>query len=461
VLIILFALLLSAGVLTYLVPAGEYLRDLDGTIIPDSFSYLSGVGGYPVWRWLTAPFEVLGSTDGITIIMISLFLLILGGTFTVMDKTGGITVIIKRLVTRFKAKKYTLLRLVVLVFMSFGAFFGIFEESIALLPIMILLSLSLGWDTLVGVGMTLLAAGFGFASAITNPFSVGIASEIAGVNILSGALYRVFIFLIMYGLLSTFLVRYAKKIEKDPSKSPMYEEDFKKNKNFDMMNEIHYDNEKTIFKTYTTMFVVLLVFVIGISLLELLGIVEIPAIPVIALTFLIGGIVSGIIVTKQPKQTLKIFGNGVLGVAPAILLIMLAASVKFIITQGQIMDTILYYLAGVLTNQSAIVGILLIYALVLIVQFFIGSASAKAILIIPLLIPLVSLVGISKELAILAFVFGDGYTNVIFPTNAVLLIGLSIASVSYTKWFKWTAVLQLITLVLTVGLLLLALAIGY
>ncbi|HOI47536.1 MAG TPA: AbgT family transporter, partial [Bacilli bacterium] len=100
-------------------------------------------------------------------------------------------------------------------------------------------------------------------------------------------------------------------------------------------------------------------------------------------------------------------------------------------------------------------------ALVLVVQFFIGSASAKAFLIMPLLIPLVSIIGISKELAILAFVFGDGYTNVIFPTNAVLLIGLSIASVPYTKWFKWTAVLQVITLLLTTAFLLLGLLIGY
>jgi uncharacterized ion transporter superfamily protein YfcC len=142
-------------------------------------------------------------------------------------------------------------------------------------------------------------------------------------------------------------------------------------------------------------------------------------------------------------------------------MILMAASVKYIISEGKVIDSILYYLANVLTGQGPIVGILMIYALVLVLQFFIGSASAKAYLIMPLLVPLVSLIGISKELSILAFVFGDGYTNVIFPTNAVLLIGLSIASVSYQKWFRFTWKLQLITLGLTVLLLIGAHYIGY
>lgn len=125
------------------------------------------------------------------------------------------------------------------------------------------------------------------------------------------------------------------------------------------------------------------------------------------------------------------------------------------------MDTILNFLANILMRQSPIVGILLIYALVLVIQFFIGSASAKAYLIMPLIIPLVGLIGISNELAILAFIFGDGYTNVIFPTNGVLLIGLSIASVSYAKWFKFTAILQVLTLALTILLLIGAYFVGY
>jgi uncharacterized ion transporter superfamily protein YfcC len=209
------------------------------------------------------------------------------------------------------------------------------------------------------------------------------------------------------------------------------------------------------------MFLAVLGIVILTSVLELFDVLSIPSIPVMALAFLVGGLVSGYLITRNMKTTGMIFLKGMLSVAPAVLLIMMAASVKLIITEGNIMDTILNFLANILMRQSPIVGILLIYALVLVIQFFIGSASAKAYLIMPLIIPLVGLIGISNELAILAFIFGDGYTNVIFPTNGVLLIGLSIASVSYAKWFKFTAILQVLTLALTILLLIGAYFVGY
>ena len=460
VVIILTGLIIVAGILTYVIPAGTFQRD-GNLIISGTFEFSTISDGYPIWRWLLAPIEVLGSDDGLSIIMISLFLLILGGTFTLMEKTGGIHVILKRLINRFKDRKYVLLRIVVLAFMLFGAFFGIFEESVALMPIMIILSLSLGWDTLTGIGMTVLAAGFGFASGITNPFTVGVASDIAGINILSGVGYRLIVFVLMYVLLSSFLVYHAKKIEKDPSKSLTFEDDQKKARNFDVNGTIAFKNETTIFRAYVTMFIVLLFFIIGISIIDLVSNISLPTIPFMALTFLIGGLTAGYLVTKDFRFTLKKFGAGMLSVAPAVLLIMMAASVKYIIVQGNVMDTILYYLADALSGQTPVVGILLIYGLVLFVEFFIGSGSAKAYLIIPLLIPLVALVGYSSELAILAFIFGDGYTNMLYPTNGVLLIGLSMAGINYGKWFKWTWVLQLITLLLTIVFLLVGLWIGY
>ncbi|MDD3129474.1 MAG: AbgT family transporter, partial [Candidatus Izemoplasmatales bacterium] len=155
------------------------------------------------------------------------------------------------------------------------------------------------------------------------------------------------------------------------------------------------------------------------------------------------------------------FFKGMLAVMPAAILIILAGSVKFIMTEGNIMDTILYYFESLLGDKPAIIGVLGIYLIILVIQFFIGSASAKAVLIMPILVPLVSLIGVSSNIAILAFIFGDGYTNVIFPTNGVLLIALSIASLSYQKWFKWTIKLQVVTFILTILLLIIAYAIGY
>lgn len=459
VIYILLFLILSAGLVTLIIPSGAFDREADGTIVSGSFSFLTETT-YPLWRILTAPFEVLVGPDAVSVIMIGLFLIILGGTFAVMDKTGGIKVIIQSLIVRFKNNKYLLLRLIILMFMLFGAFFGIFEESIALLPILILLSLSLGWDTLTGLGMCLLAAGFGFATAVTNPFSIGVASSLAGINILNGALYRILIFIIMYGVLQFFLVHHAKKVEENPTLSPTYDIDLNKSRQFDLSHQ-KLDNESLILKTYVWLFIILFIGILLTSVLELAFDISIPAIPVMALIFLVGGLVGGWLVTKDMKKTLKIYGQGMLGVAPAFILIMLAVSVKHIISEAQVMDTILYYLSNLLDGKSPIISILFIYMLVLLIQFFIGSASAKAFLIMPIILPLVALIGLSREIAILAFIFGDGYTNVIFPTNGVLLIGLSIASVSYSKWFKFTYKLQIVTLVLTIIFLFIGIWIGY
>lgn len=459
VLIILLALMVGAYILTYLIPQGEYPRDLDGNII--GVYALLDVGNLSIFELLLAPIRIFGTSDGLTVVMICLFLFVLGGFFTVMEKTNGITVIIKKLIIRFKDKKHLLIRLIVLIFMVFGAFFGVFEESVALLPIMILLSLSLGYDTLLALGMTLLAAGFGFASAITNPFSVGIASEIAGINILSGALLRLLVFIMMYFIVSTFLVMYAKKLEKNPKKSLTYEQDLNKNKSFEINESIKVDNESQIFRVYTTIFVILISVIVGASLLQLIFNLDIPTIPLMAATFLIGGFVSGYLVTNNFKFVSKTFLKGILSVLPAALLIILASSVKYIISEGMIMDSILHYLETFFVDKPTVLAVIGIYFMILFIQFFIGSASAKAFLIMPILIPLVAILGISKELSILAFVFGDGYTNVIFPTNGVLLIGLSIANVSYGKWFKWTYKLQIITLLFTVLILVLAYFIGY
>ena len=460
VVIILFSLMVIAFVLTYLIPQGAYQRNVDGEIIAGTYELLPR-DNLKVWQFFYSPIGLLLSSDGLNVIMISLFLFILGGFFTVMDKSKGIVVIIKRLVDRYIHNKHLLIRLITLFFMMFGAFFGIFEESVALLPIMIILSLSMGYDTLMALGLTVLAAGFGFASAITNPFSVGIASEIAGINILSGVLFRLVVFGIMYFVISTFLVRYAKKLEANPKFSLTYTEDLdkKKNLNYDFGQVV--ENENKIFKTYIAIFIILLSFILLASLLQLIFQLEIPTIILMSITFLVGGITAGVIIYNDLLKTLKIFWKGMLAVMPAAILIILAGSVKYIMTSGEIMDTILYYFESILSDKPAIVGVLGIYLIILIIQFFIGSASAKAVLIMPILVPLVSLIGVSSNIAILAFVFGDGYTNVIFPTNGVLLIALSIAAVQYQKWFKWTIKLQALTFLITVVLLVIAYVIGY
>ena len=183
VMILLVIILIFSGCLSYFIPQGAFERTEDGAIIPNTF-VLGSIQGIAFWRVLTAPVRVFASSDAITIIMISIFLLIMSGVFNLMEKTGGVRIFIGRIVRRFSNRKKLVICVAVLVFMMFGSFFGMFEELAALIPIVVVFMLSMGFDTLTGLGVCLMAACFGFSAAITNPFSVGLASEIAGVAVL-------------------------------------------------------------------------------------------------------------------------------------------------------------------------------------------------------------------------------------------------------------------------------------
>ena len=317
----------------------------------------------------------------------------------------------------------------------------------------------MGWDTFTGIAMCLMAAGFGFSSAITNPFSVGLASKTMEIGLLDGVWFRIIIFILMYLILCTFVTIHVKRIEKDPTSSPSYESDEEKRKhlNFD---ETFVSKGNKVLKVYTIFFITILAIIIissALPIVQELGI----SIPIIAITFLIGIYIACLTLSYKFKEITKMFFSGLLGIAPAVLMIMLAGSIKYILDEGQIMASIINYLVNILKGQSPILGILFIYFVILAIQFFIGSASAKVILIIPIITIIADQLGISRNIALLAFIFGDGFTDLIYPTNPVLLISLGISSFSYTKWLKKTLPLQLIVLVITILLLILGYYIKY
>ena len=262
---ILLVLMLGAGVLTWVIPGGTFERTMaDGKEIiqPGTFRFTDG-GGYPVWRWFTAPFEVLWGEDAVTVIAIILFICIIGGVFALLDKSGMLQYIMNGLVRRFEQTKYRLMAVLVLFFMLFGSVFGIFEELVALVPIVILLSRALGWDSLVGLGMSALAAGFGFASATLNPFTLGVAQELAELPAFSGVGFRLLVFAVCYSVLYLYLYRYARKIEADPTKSLVYAEDLAyKEKHTAASQMEHLPNEQYLGKT-VKIFAAALALVIG------------------------------------------------------------------------------------------------------------------------------------------------------------------------------------------------------
>lgn len=448
--IILVLLLVGSGILTQIVPMGSYDRiviDGQSRIVADSFTFTDG-DRLPIYKWVTAPVEVLFASEGIIIIMIILFLLIIGGAIHILNEANVLQSIIGNVVKRFSDKKYWLLAAIVFMFMSLGAFIGIFEEVIPLIPLIIALSIKLGWDKMTGLGMSLLATGFGFSAAVSNPFTIGVAQQIAGLEMFSGAPFRIIIFIITYIVLITFLIRYAKKIDVSKSK------DIKTSLFDDSLNE---SSPKAV-KWFVSL---ILLMIILILLSPVVPIISQFNLPIIGIIFLLSGIGSGILTGFSIKKIIASFSKGALSMSPGIVLIMLATGVKHIIQSGGIMDTILHYASGRVLSATPFMAVLLVYMLVFVLNFFIGSGSAKAFLIIPIIVPLMDMMGISRQMAILAFQFGDGFSNILYPTNAVLLIAIGLAGTSYIDWLKWVFKIQLIMGFVSIVLLWIGLAIGF
>ena len=447
--IVIFALMAVAYLLTLVIPGGAYLRtpDENGNLLIDTaggFSYVEG--GIPFWKWLLSPVLVLGASGNGTLIAVIVFLLVIGGVFNALDRCGLMKYMLDRIANRFHAVRYRLMAVTMLFFMAMGAMIGSFEECVPLVPIVVALSLNLGWDALTGVGMSLLAVGCGFASGICNPFTVGVAQQLAGLPMFSGAWLRVISFALIYALLLTFVSLYAKKIEK-PLDEARTAEAFCTDANMD--RGIRW-----------------FAWILGTGIAVVLCSGFIPALQdytmiIVAVMFLASGIVSCLMAGMGGKTLGKTFVDGVCSIFPAVIMILMASSIKFTLEEAHVLDTILYGAVGLAETLPQWAVILFIYLIVLVMNFFIPSGSAKAFMLIPLIVPMAQIFGISTQLCIVAFAFGDGFSNVLYPTNPALLISLGLADVSYGDWFKWSWKFQTLNLLLTSLLLLFGLAVGY
>jgi uncharacterized ion transporter superfamily protein YfcC len=471
--VVLLALMVGAGILAAAIPSGLYERasgDFGLQVVPGTYR-VTEKPAYPFWRWFTAPFEVLASSDGLQAIVIILFIMIVGGAFAILDKAAVLKEAVSLIAKRFSSRRYLLLALVTLFFMGIGSLLGIFEETIPLVPVAIALSLSLGWDIYVGLGMSILATGFGFSAAIANPFSIGTAQRLAGLPLFSGAGFRILVFALVYLLFYIWLAAKARRSEtsrrnggnQSDALSAASFAGFSKSAERLGDERAAASPGQALKPARGAVFFGLsvLVLIIVIFTVSLTRTFADYSMPIIALIFLVSGFGSGLVARMPLKDCLKAFGSGVVGILPGVVLILMAMAVKHIIVSGGIMDTILNGASFVIGESSGYGAAALIYLFTLGMNFFIGSATAKAFLLMPLLAPLADLAGISRQLAVQAFAFGDGFSNMIYPTNAVLLIALGVAGLSWPDWFKKTWLLQVAALLLTMGLLMVGVLTGY
>lgn len=447
--IVIFVLMVASYILTLFVPSGEYVRfmDSDGNMLIDvNGGYYAVEGGIPLWKWALSPILVLGASGSGTLIAVIVFLLVIGGVFNALDKSGLMKYMLDRMVKRFGAVRYRLMAVVTFFFMAMGAMIGSFEEVVPLVPIVVALAINLGWDSLTGVGMSLLAVGCGFASGVCNPFTVGVAQQLAGLPMFSGAWMRALAFVLIYALLMAFLTFYAKKIEKP----------------IDMQSNLQtFATDKKMDKG-----LICFVAILGVGILTILCSGFIPALQdytmiIVAVMFLAAGVTATLVSGMQGKELAKTSWNGVTSIFPAVIMILMASSIKYTLEEAKVLDTILHEAVGLAEHMPTWSVILFIYLIVLVMNFFIPSGSAKAFMLIPLIVPMAQIFGISAQLCVVAFAFGDGFSNVFYPTNPALLISLGLADVSYSKWFRFSWKFQALNLVLTSAVLLFGLAVGY
>lgn len=446
--LIIFALMVITYILTFIIPGGEYARiaDENGNMIIDPDGQFTRIqGGLPFYKWLLSPFLVLVADGGGTIAAVILFLLIVGGAFNCLDKCGLMGYMLQKIVHKYGRVRYQLMSIIVFFFMLLGSFIGSFEECVPLVPIVAALSLRLGWDALTGMGMSVLAVSCGFAAGVCNPFTVGVARGLAGLPMFSGAWLRAVSFVLIYMLLLLFLKNHAGKVEKPITAGT--QEQFEKQENM----------EKGIL-CFSGILITGILLVLSSGFLKAL---QDYTMIIVAVMFFVAGIAAPVLCNMKGKALAFCFGAGSASICPAILMILMASSIKYTMVEANVLDTILHGAVTLAGGFPKWAVIMVIYAIVLGMNFFIGSGSAKAFLLIPLIVPIAQIFGISSQLCILAFAFGDGFSNVFYPTNPVLLISLGLAGVSYGEWFKWSWKFQALNLVLTSGILLMGLAVGY
>jgi len=363
------------------------------------------------------------------------------------------------IVSRFSRRKFLLLWMVSLGFMLMGATLGTFEEMVILIPVMLVLSYSLGWDALVGLGMSILAVNMGFSAALTNPFTLGVSQKLAGLPAGSGLWFRALIFAVIYLIFMWFLHGYAKKIEKDPKRSLVAGTDDKEREMYRTAakDAVAVDPKQNKAIKFFAAFVLLIL----VSMAVVPGIPALAdySLPIVGVLFLVGGIGAGLMSGSGGKMVWRGLVEGITGMLGSIPLILMAASIRTIIDNGAVTDTLLNMASDPFKSIGAYPASMVVYFLALGLEFFIASGSAKAFLIIPIVMPLADMVGVTHQTAVLAYIFGDGFSNMAYPTNPVLLISLGLTVVSYPQWLKWTAKLWLAVFVVTAAFLWIATAI--
>lgn len=431
-----FIITILMAVLTWIVPAGQYERVKEGTItkvVADSFRV---VDPNPQGFWDVFHAVVKGWIQAASMIFMVFFV---GGAIKILEETGTIRVGMNHIIHKLKGKEIWAVAIIMFL-MSIGGATGVFANPVvALIPLGIVLAKGLGYDNVVGFAMIYLGSYIGFNVGWGNVFTVGIAHTIAELPMFSGFGVRVFFHVVNYILVFGFVYLYIKKIKADPTNSLTYSIE----ESTAQSNVFEEKEVMTIRHMICTAIVVVAFGAIVYGSLRLKW-----GIDHYSVVFLMVAVFCGIIGGLGTNGTAIAFVKGCGSMAYAALVIGMARGISVVMTDGKIIDTVVYYLSLPIGMFGPVVGAVLMFFANIVINFFIPSGSGQAVTVMPIMVPLADLTGITRQVAVQAFQFGDGFTNCIIPTASVLMGCLGLSGIPYEKYVKWAAPLIAIQLVL-------------
>jgi len=455
--VILFIVIIVAALLTYVLPANQYdkqIKDGKETKLIDPNSY-HPIDPNPVDPWETLLSIPKGMQEVASIIF---FIFIVGGAFNIIQSTGAIEAGIRSLVNALGGKGSgsdwkdgLLLFLIVAAFSFGGSSFGMAEEALVFIPMLVPLAIAMGYDSLTGLALALVGPCAGFTGAFINPFTLQVAQGFVGLPLLSGMGYRIIIFSVQTVLAFLFIFWYAQRVKKNPKLSVMYEADQKREK-IDLNAKSPFTGQQKL----------VLVFMVACFALLIYGVNKWGwYIDEIAALFLAMGAISGFIGGKGPSKVAEAFVDGSTALTVGALVVGVARAILVVLTQGGILHTIVHAMAAAVQGLPPFLSAIGMYIVQIIISVIIPSGSGMAAVTMPIMGPLATLLGMTQQTAVLIYQFADGFTNIIIPTSGYLLAGVALAKVPYEKWVKWYAPLFGIFLVVGAVFVVIAQAIAF
>lgn len=457
--LIVFAMIVAAAVLTWVVPPGAFetvALDVPGAgtrnvVVPGSYEGLDSAAPQGLGAVLRAP--IRGLVEAADVVG---FVLLVGGAFAVLQATGAVDRGLRSLVRaadRSPLLEAAIIPTFMVLFSLGGALFGMAEETIPFVLIFVPLARSLGYDTIVGVAIPFVGSQAGFAAAFLNPFTVGVAQGIAEVPLFSGLGLRLVLWTVTTAIAIAFVVRYARRTRTAPPGPGRSDEPVAGA----TADPVEHDEARPAGGPGP----VLLTFAAGIALLVYGVLRHGWYIEEIAALFVGVGIAVGAVGRLGPGRIAKEFMEGARALVGTAMIIGLARGILVVLEDGMVVDTLLHWMAGALDGAGAIGAAQGMFAVQTALNFFVPSGSGQAALTMPLMAPLADLTGLTRQVAVLAFQMGDGFTNLIIPTNPVLMGAVSLAGVSWARWARWMLPLQVILFALGLATLAVAVSIGF